>query len=100
MKKKFVNRGIFLLTCVRTLRTMAFMFGTQAMLARRARLSPQMLVDLLKGRRNASAPIADRLAVLTGTDIRVWLMGGDPDARRDALKAWAARRELEKEVKP
>jgi plasmid maintenance system antidote protein VapI len=49
-----------------------------------------MLVDLLKGRRNASAPVADRLAALTGTDIRVWLQGGAAEDRRAALKAYGS----------
>ena len=47
--------------------------------------------ELLSGRKNASAPIADRLAAITNTDIRIWLRGGDPAARRAAADAWSER---------
>ena len=64
--------------------------GTQHKLAAQAGIAPGFLSFLKAGERNASAPIADRLADLTGTDIRVWLKGGSPEARRAAVEAWFA----------
>ena len=74
-------------------------YGTQTQLARSADITPGQLHHYLKGNKNASALVADRLAALTETDIRIWLIGGSPDARLAALEAWAAKRELEKEIK-
>ena len=63
-------------------------YGTQAKLARAAEISIAQVHHYLKGRKNASAPIADRLAALTGTDIRIWLLGGSAEARKAALEDW------------
>jgi plasmid maintenance system antidote protein VapI len=68
--------------------------GTQSRLAQEADVSPKLLNKYLKGAKNASAPIADRLAALTGTDIRVWLQEGSVEARRAAMEAWARESSL------
>jgi plasmid maintenance system antidote protein VapI len=64
-------------------------YGTKSKIARLANIKPQVFGDYLAGRSGASAPIADRLAAMTGTDIRVWLKGGSPADRRAAVEAWA-----------
>jgi len=67
--------------------------GSKTKLAKLVGITYMNLWLYLAGRRNASAPIADRLATLTGTDIRVWLQGGSPEARQAAVEAWAAAQE-------
>ena len=62
--------------------------GTQAHIARVAQISPQLLNHYLSGRKNAASLIADRLAALTGTDIRVWLKGGNLTKRHEAVAKW------------
>ena len=52
-------------------------------------LKPQVVCDYLSGKSGASPMAADRLAAITGTDIRVWLRGGKPEDRISALEAWA-----------
>jgi plasmid maintenance system antidote protein VapI len=64
-------------------------YGTKSKLAKSANIKPQVFSDYMAGRSGASAPVADRLAALTGTDIRVWLQGGSVEARRAAVEAWA-----------
>ena len=61
--------------------------ATQAQIASAAQITRQMVNNYLAGRKNASAPIADRLASLTGTDIRVWLKGGNPVERQAAVQS-------------
>lgn len=63
-------------------------WGTQTRLAHLAGISPQCLNDYLNARKNASAPVADRLAAITRSNIRIWLLGGDVQARREAVTAW------------
>lgn len=63
--------------------------GKQSHIATEAQITRQMVSNYLNGRKNASAPIADRLAAITDTDIRVWLKGGDVTQRRAAVAAWA-----------
>jgi plasmid maintenance system antidote protein VapI len=63
--------------------------GTQTKLAKAAQISTARLSSYLRGKSNALAPIADRLSMLTDTDIRVWLKGGDPRQRREAFAKWA-----------
>lgn len=65
--------------------------GTQSKIARQAQITRQMMTNYLAGRKSASAPIADRLAALTATDIRLWLRGGDIPSRRAAVEAWGER---------
>jgi transcriptional regulator with XRE-family HTH domain len=65
-----------------------FHFGSQARLAKKLSIGPDLLNHYLTGKNNASAPRANKLAVETDTDIRVWLMGGSPEARRAAVKNW------------
>ena len=68
---------------------------TQNELGRRAGYkSNWAITGLLHYGRGASPEFADRLAALTGTDIRVWLNGGDIAARRKAVKAWQAGKDL------
>jgi plasmid maintenance system antidote protein VapI len=62
----------------------------QSKLAVLAGVSQPFISELVKGNKSAAAPLADRLAGLTGTDIRVWLRGGRADDRRKAFEAWAA----------
>jgi hypothetical protein len=66
-------------------------YGTKAKFARLADISPQALHNYLCCRVGASATVADRLAGLTGTDIRLWLkgLGGTPETRKAAIQAWA-----------
>ncbi|MDR2368884.1 MAG: helix-turn-helix domain-containing protein [Deltaproteobacteria bacterium] len=66
------------------------LIATQTYLASLAQITPGLLSHYLTGRRNASAPVADKLACLTGTDIRVWLRGGMPEDRQAAFAKWAA----------
>jgi hypothetical protein len=40
------------------------------------------LSELKRGRKIARAPIADRLASLTGADIRLWFQDGSPEDRQ------------------
>ena len=44
---------------------------------------------IISGRRNASAPLADDLATITNSDIRIWLLGGKQVDRQDAVNCWA-----------
>ena len=67
--------------------------GTQTKLAKAAEITIAQVHHYLNGRKNASVPVADRLAALTGSDIRVWLQGGSVEARRAALDAWSERTE-------
>jgi plasmid maintenance system antidote protein VapI len=67
--------------------------GTTASAARAVSITIQFLDACVKGRKNASAPVADRLAALTKTDIRVWLQGGSAEDRVAALKAWSSFKE-------
>ena len=60
-------------------------------IAREFHFNPMIFWQYLNGQRNASPLNADRLAALTGVDIRVWLKGGSPEARRAAVEAWAER---------
>lgn len=60
--------------------------GTQTKLAGLVGIKPQTLHDYLSGRSGASALVADQLAYLTGTNIRLWLQGGDPAERRAAVE--------------
>jgi plasmid maintenance system antidote protein VapI len=59
-------------------------------------ITPAFLSELKHGRKNASAPIADRLSIVTGSDIRLWLRGGSPSARRAAVELWAETAQQEK----
>jgi plasmid maintenance system antidote protein VapI len=64
-------------------------FGSQQKLSKIANVSQQMLNDCLNGRKNFSAPNADRMAFITETDIRLWLKGGKPEDRQAAFDKWA-----------
>jgi transcriptional regulator with XRE-family HTH domain len=57
-------------------------------LARAASISGAYLSQLKSGVRDASPLVADRLAGLTGTDIRLWFLGSRIDERRVAIEAW------------
>ena len=62
--------------------------GRQGRLGLTIGVSRQAFCDIVCGRKNAGIARADRLAALTGTDIRVWLQGGSPEARRAAVESW------------
>lgn len=64
------------------------MKGTITRAAKAAGLPPQAVWDYSRGSKSAGPERADLMADLTGTDIRLWLRGGDPEARRAALSAW------------
>lgn len=68
-------------------------WGIKQKIAQHAAVSPQFFGRLLKCHRHASLPVADRLAILTGTTSRLWQLGGGgtPEARRAAVEAYAAR---------
>jgi hypothetical protein len=51
-------------------------------------LSYQFIWNCVNGRRNCSAPLADKLAAETKTDIRVWLIGGSIEDRQKAVEKW------------
>ena len=61
--------------------------GTYTKIAKAIGLTESGTRKITWGERNASAPIADRLASLTGTDIRVWLKGGNPAERRATVQS-------------
>ena len=61
----------------------------QHILATQVNITEAFLSQIKHGERNASSLIADRLALLTGTDIRVWLKGGDVSKRHEAVARWS-----------
>ena len=65
--------------------------GQQAALARKAKISEPQLSRCLKGNRNLSPAAAKRINRLVGFDPFIWLKGGSPSDRREAVEAWAAR---------
>ena len=68
---------------------------TQHILAKEAKITDAFLSELKAGWKNASSLIADRLALLTGPDIRVWLKGGDLSQRQEGLARFMAGQEAD-----
>lgn len=68
-------------------------------MAKLANVSQPFISQLQRGVRNASAPVADKLAELTGTDIRIWLKGGSVQSRLQAMSAWGERRGVKAAIK-
>ena len=61
---------------------------SQQYIANRLQVSASTVQHILSGFRNASAPLADKFADLTGTPHRIWLQGGDVEARKKAIQDW------------
>lgn len=64
-------------------------YGKSSKLANAVDMSPQMLGQVISGRKSVTAPVADRLAEVTKSNFRIWLKGGDVIARQEAIDRWA-----------
>jgi plasmid maintenance system antidote protein VapI len=62
--------------------------GARHRLARAAGINPSMLSACLAGKKSYAAPLAERMASLTGTEARIWLQGGTAGERQAALRKW------------
>ena len=71
---------------------------SQQMIANRIGVSVATIQHILSGLRNASAPLADKLADMTDSPFRIWLLGGNIEARRQAMQAWKERKQRKVET--